>query len=671
MISVARRNTRDLARIKPSQTPWIAIRTSRMLQNTKVSLELTLREDFPIDRLRIELLRRSPCGQAAVEEEEKRGNYKSESRPLPREPHPTAFDRHTVWLEVCGAGQLIWRHAIMARVLSSSPKASSTPSHPRMLRFALALQLALPAIQSADEPADTGAVAGFFDAIEIVVPGSIDEDLLRARSLLDPAISAGSLLRSARFGSAAGGVPLQPGIRLIAPRLRTDWNSDLPFSLNNGALWSGRGSNAQLSAGALARVGPLVIVLAPELVYRQNDDFQTFTRPPVGPEADRHELASPFHMPPLSLDMPQRPGFDAATHLIAGQSSVTVESGPLAVGASTENLWWGPGLRNGIVLSSNAPGIPHLFIRTLRPIAVAIGTLEARWILGRLEESPYFDFDPTNDYRSLSAIALTFSPGVEPDLTIGFARAVYAPSSGPGVPVRAALDVFRNVGRPGSAPGDSLLTPAPDQLFSLFARWHFSRAGLETYFEWGRYEQPANFRDLLLMPGHSQGYSVGAQWARSLSDAITMRLHAEATYLEPSPSYRVRPVGDWYTSRSVPQGYTHQGRVIGASIGPGGSSQWLAADWLGPRWTAGIVAGRIRWENQAQYTYPDEYRFADATVFAGMRAGIGIGYLQANAQLISGLRYNYLFQAQPRSPIHHRGVDIRNHSITLTLSART
>ena len=81
-------------------------------------------------------------------------------------------------------------------------------------------------------------------------------------------------------------------------------------------------------------------------------------------------------------------------------------------------------------------------------------------------------------------------------------------------------------------------------------------------------------------------------------------MQLETTYLEKSATLRDRPVGTWYTSRAVPQGYTNHGQVLGAAIGPGASSQWLAVDYLGPRWNAGIFASRIRWDGEALYTFP-------------------------------------------------------------------
>lgn len=529
----------------------------------------------------------------------------------------------------------------------------------------LALPLLMTVMPAQVIPTDTLRETSMM-AERVVVPGSAEEDRLRSLDLLDPHAptsmlrSVSTTLEPTTSGDLVSWTPL-------APSLETMWNSDLPFSLNEGSLWAARGLNARVLLGVRGRIGPLSIVLAPEFLYWQNADYQTFSRPEEV-DRQRHRFASPFHYPPYSVDLPIRFGQESASSLGLGQSSVTIGAGPVSLGAATESLWWGPGIRNGLVMSSNAPGIPHLFARTSQPLDAGMGTIEGRMILGRLEESAYFDFDPSNDYRSISALALAFTPSFASGFTMGFTRSVYAPREDGGIPFSAALDVLRNVGRPAAEPGDSLLSPGPDQIFSLFVRWHLPDSGVETYAEWGRYEQPASVRDFLEMPHHTQGYTLGAQWARPVLRS-QFRLQTEVTSLEPSTSYRVRPVTEWYSSRRVPQGYTHRGRVIGASVGPSGSSQWLAADLIDEAWHGGLFLGRIRWENQAQFTYPPEYRYADVSLFTGLRAGIDLGIVALDLHFVQGIRYNYLFQVRPLGPFRHRGVDIHNRSVRFTVTA--
>jgi hypothetical protein len=500
--------------------------------------------------------------------------------------------------------------------------------------------------------------------------GSAGEEHLRLDRLLGRAPGPGSLIRSPSSETERLRSDATISVALVAPEIVSVWNSDLPFSFNEGTMWAGRGLSYRMMGGVRVDAGPITAILAPQVVHQANREFQVipFTNM-VDPT--RHPYSSPWHHRPASLDLPSRFGDGAFTVVDPGQSSLSATVGPVSAGFGTESLWWGPGIRNAIVMSNHAPGIPHLFLRTSGPLRTLLGELEGRWMVGRLDESEYFDDDPYNDVRSFSGLALELRPAFEPNLTLGFTRAVYAPSPAGRVEAAAAFDVFRSVGRPNSLLLDDLLRePGADQIFSLYGRWLFPAAGLETYAEWARSEQPSSLRDLLEMPHHSQGYTVGLQWAREIAGASALRLQGEATYLEPSASYRHRPVISWYASRPVPQGYTHRGQVIGASIGPGASSQWLAADYFRGRGTqVGAFAGRIRWDNEAFYRpLPRPFFSHDVSLFVGVRGGHAVGPVKVGAELSTGMRFNYLFQNWSRGfdPVH--AVDVRNHSLRLYVS---
>lgn len=511
------------------------------------------------------------------------------------------------------------------------------------------------------------------------------DGLMRLRTLSGPAedrarlaeLRGGSrfpMLRSASIFAPHREIgELQPiAFTAIAPELRSRWNSDLPFTANDGSLWAGRGGNAQLMFGFRAVFGPAELIVAPQVAYQQNAEFQVI---PLSRGIDdaRHPLSSPWYGRRETIDLPSRFGTGSYGTLDPGQSSLRVRIGRATVGAATENLWWGPAIRNAVVLSSNAPGIPHLFIRSAEPLPTRFGAFEGQWILGRLQESRYFDNIAANNVRALSGIALTLRPAFDPDLALGFTRVVYRVRS-PGIfPLGAAFDVFRSVGRPNSAAGDDFLREAgADQIFSLFARWAFPDAGFEAYGEWGRYEEPASIRDLLTAPHHSQGYTLGLQWVSAPEDRDAVRIQAEATYLEPSTSYRERRVISWYTSRPVPQGYTHHGQPIGAAIGPGASSQWAAADYLfGGRSQLGVFANRIRWDNAAFFAAGTHPFFGhDVSLMVGLRGGVSVRGFDVAAELSTGSRLNYLFQNFDSDWNDGRKIDVRNHSFRLTVSPR-
>lgn len=523
-------------------------------------------------------------------------------------------------------------------------------------------------------PVDTSGLPS--EALPLI--GSPIEDRARIEQLLGERPATGFLIRSlsTQLGGSGG-----PGLHasILDPSVETVWNSDLPFTTGQSPLWAGRGYSSLVTAGFRIGYGPLQVIVAPQVEYIQNLDFQTI--PPR--DSTRSRFASPWHFRDQSADLPLRPGDAPIASLGLGQSSVNLATYGVRIGLTTENEWWGPGLHNAIVMSNNAEGIPRAFASTDGPVRTPIGSFEGRWIVGALLESPHFDIDPENDVRALSGMVATYSPRWQPYLTFGAARTVYSAVDRPSeIPSRAldAITWWRNqIVGPDSTIADpdrleELLkargTPYQrEQLFSLFGRWIFPDDGFEVYAEWARTALPSSPIDFLNEPYHSQGYTLGLQFARPLRNAANVRFQGEATYLEQSSTFSSRPVPSFYVSEGVPQGYTNRGQSIGAQIGPGGSSQWLAGDYLGETHRAGAFGGRIRRENDVYYRGIDRFEVAhDVTLYGGLRAGTRIAGLDVGAEFAFGKRYNYLFQNALREAQGYAAVDRTNRTVRLILT---
>ena len=468
--------------------------------------------------------------------------------------------------------------------------------------------------------------AGLPRPATLVLVGSPAEARKRVDQLLGAPL-AGSSFRSP--SSMTRPMPVSnggPRIGLLLPTIRTSWNSELPYSLNDGALWAGRGLNAIVTAGVIAEHGRLRLTIAPELWSSQNLAYalpDPALAPPV--RAPRSAFASPFHGGEQSIDLPIRFGDVPERRLGAGQSSLVVDAGHVALGAATENQWWGPGIRNALLLSNNAGGFPHLFVRSARPVPTPLGMLEGRWIAGGLTESAFFDDDPGNDLRSIALLGVALQPRGTTGLVVGIARSAFGSAGSWGSALASFPRVFQGADDRGDpVPSDSAPGRAADALTSLFARWVLPASRAEVYGEYGRTELPRSVRDFLEQPAHSQGYLLGLQWlSHPLGTRGRLRVQAEATYVEQSTSYRFRPLGSWYTSRTVVQGYTERGQPLGAAIGPGGSTQWMAVDHLAAKWEAGAYLTRVRWladvQNQMRSPANNDFCRHDVSLLPGLR----------------------------------------------------
>jgi hypothetical protein len=495
--------------------------------------------------------------------------------------------------------------------------------------------------------------------------GTIVDDSARIGSIIGACWGDGSLIRSlASLTPVPSPVP-RLLISGLDPSLTSTWNSRLPVSANDGPVWAGRGLNVTASAGVQANFWRFRLIFAPALVTSGNRPF------PVIPSPDRLKsaFASPWHAGPMYADLPLRFGNQRYTRLDPGESAAELNFPVVTLGASASTAWWGPGIRNALVMSNNAAGVPRIYLRTGRPLSTRLGAVEAEWILGGLAESPFFDFDDRNNLRSLSAAVVTLRLSADTGLTIGGARGVYASVRRFGRLPGHFADVFTDWHRP---PMDGRVNRTSDQITSLFARWVIPKAGVAAHVEWAKVRLPASLRELFVNPQLGQGYTVGLEWANRMGSSTVVRVQAEATTLEQTPETVGGRTLEFYASHSVPQGFTQQGQAVGAATGPGSSSQYIGADVLNGPWRIGGSVGRIRFEDGAYYRPPSQGRFAwrthDVALFAGLNAGFDSRWLQMSGSVTRTLRMNYLFQTPNAFLPENTTFDVHNTTLSLTVT---
>ena len=70
--------------------------------------------------------------------------------------------------------------------------------------------------------------------------------------------------------------------------------------------------------------------------------------------------------------MPERFGNKRHNYFLLGQSSVKLNYQKFFFGISNENLWWGPSIRNSIMMSNHAQGFKHITFNTNKPIKLKL-----------------------------------------------------------------------------------------------------------------------------------------------------------------------------------------------------------------------------------------------------------------------------------------------------------
>jgi hypothetical protein len=383
---------------------------------------------------------------------------------------------------------------------------------------------------------------------------------------------------------------------VVPPELRAYANSRFPVGRNDGAVWQGRGLTTALEAGGVLTWRALTIEVRPLLLFNQNMD----------PDLAPVEVAGMpvYAYPWRKIDWPQQFGPDAYWSLDPGQSQVRVDAWGASAGVSTQNLSWGPSVRNPIIMSNNAAGIPHAFLATDGPLGIGIGKLEGRWIWGRLQQSDWFDPAVPTDDRFLTAIVLTYSPSFLSGLSLGLSRVFYEFVPPSGVPLEDYFAVFSAVRKKSQVgPDNPEGIDEFDQLLSIFGRWVLPGSGFEVFWEWARNDHSWELRDFLLEPEHSQAYTLGLVKSLEMSSNRLLSLGFELSHLERGTTFQVRSNGTYYEHGIVTQGYTQGGQIIGAAIGPGGNAQALWLDLYAPWGRAGTWLERQVHNNDAYYEW--------------------------------------------------------------------
>ena len=367
---------------------------------------------------------------------------------------------------------------------------------------------------------------------------------------------------------------------------QNQFNSHHPYGWNDGAMIPARGYQTMVSGGFYAKIGPLTIQLRPEYVSAQNRAFDGFA---VGrSDAELGGYINFYN----SEDSPERFGNGTYNKLFWGQSSIRLNAGPMSLGLSNENIWWGPGRRNSIMMTNNAAGFKHLTLNTIKPIRTPIGSFEMQIIAGKLENSGFTPLNVTansvgrelfkpynNDWRYLTGFNISYQPKWVPGLFLGFTRDFmsyhedldgfkdYFPFFTPVQKVNSGID------------GDPF---DRDQRLSFYARWLFPKAHAEVYFEYGVNDNAYNLRDFAGSPDHSRAYIFGFSKMVPLKyrkDQF-IEVNAEINQMSQSVDRLVRPAGGFYQHGGVRQGYTHLGQVLGAGVGSGGNLQSIEVNWV-------------------------------------------------------------------------------------------
>lgn len=469
-------------------------------------------------------------------------------------------------------------------------------------------------------------------------------------------------------------------LRILPLNYQALYNTKLPYGWNDGAMIPAKDYQHLISAGLYARYKFISLQLNPEWVHTSNPEFEAFT------PAHYDVIAARYHDFYNFIDLPQRFGTSDYSKINWGQSSLRFNFDPISIGISNENLWWGPGKRNSLLMSNTTPGFKHLTLNTTRPVNTPIGSFESQLVAGKLEGSGFPPMIPSrtylkdslyvpkpDDWRYFSGLTFTLQPKWVPGLFLGFSRSFQVYREDLGRKIGDYIPIFSPL---QSVKADEAINKR-DQYSSLFLRWLWPEEKAELYFEYGRSSPSGNLRDFSLEPENDRAYIFGISKLYPFFNRAkeSFQINFELAQLQQSTVKSVLDARAWYMNRYVRHGYTHRGQTLGAGVGPGGNSQSLDFIWHKGLKSIGLQMERYVHNNDFYYyAYVDsqDWRRHWVDISLGLHANWNYKNLIMNAGVkhISYINYQwYLLQLDPNQYFTN-GLDKFNVQLQMGLMYR-
>ncbi len=349
----------------------------------------------------------------------------------------------------------------------------------------------------------------------------------------------------------------KPLVMVLPLSLLTQFNSRQPFSENDGSLIAAKGLQTRLSGGVQVRAGFIEMQLAPELVWAANPAY------PVTP-AYGYNSGKSFQ------------------RIYPGQSTVQLVAGGFRAGISTANQWWGPGVKNSLLMTYQAPGFEHFFIGSRRPLKTPIGSIEWKLMGGWLRTDGDRSMENTHlqkadaifgtRKRYLSGLTIAYQPKWVPGLFVGLNRVIQTFSNDSLTSTFGSFEryfpVIALAAQKKNVVNEDLLDR--DQVASFFLRWLFPKQHFEFYIEYGYNDYKVNTRDYLMGTSHSAANIIGfKKLIPQKGKDRWIDIVLELTKMSQTPDYLVRNAGNWYEHSSIKEGYTQDNQIMGSVYGFG------------------------------------------------------------------------------------------------------
>ncbi|PZX47688.1 capsule assembly protein Wzi [Algoriphagus chordae] len=448
-------------------------------------------------------------------------------------------------------------------------------------------------------------------------------------------------------------------LELLPVLSTTVFNSNRPYGWGNYSMMNSAGVQTLLSPGVYGKLFFLNFQFRPEFVASQNKAYQGF-----GENYSDNTIFARFRYWNFG-DHPERFPKEYNSFAWLGQSYISLNAGPVALGVSTENIWWGPGQFTSLIFSNNARGMEHLFLRTSRPANIIIGTLEAELIAGRAEDTGVlpsqnqrlngiFARPFRGDWRYVTGLTITYQPVFLPKIYVGFNRTFQQYNEDVPDSFNGRFPVLEPFQKKNLFTNDNSVdydAKAQDQQVSFFLRYYNSKGNFEIYAEYGKQDHSYDWRDFILSPEHARAYLLGfSKLFKSGKQGEYFQLRGEIVQQAESVNRYIRYADlntlntSWHTHYQV-RGFTNEGQSMGVGIGVGANAQILEFSKVANLNKLGVLFQRI--ENQQDFYNRAFGENPNKRPWVDFSAGILWDHqwdrlvLSSKAQMIKGYNYQW------------------------------
>lgn len=452
-------------------------------------------------------------------------------------------------------------------------------------------------------------------------------------------------------------------LKLLPFFYNNQYNSHHPEGLNDGSMIPSQGYQTILSAGVYLKYEHLSIKLQPEFVHAANNVYDGYPLTRENPELATLRWAQYYFHTLNYIDQPEQFGTGTYSKLLWGQSSIRLTFNSLSLGFSNENLWWGPGMRNSLLMTNSAEGFAHFTFNTVKPVSTPIGSFEGQIIIGWLKESGYlppntevvdhngngFYAPKPYDGRYFNGMIVNYQPKWVPGLHLGLIRSFQMYHNEMGDAWGDYLPIFSAFSEDKSLPdeGEENNYKNRDQYNSVFMRFVWPKSHVEIYGEYGRSSNYWDKRDLIVQAEHSNAFNLGFRKLIVLNNKHDdhIQVGMEFTQLAKNANSILRGARSWYASAIVRHGYTHKGQMLGAGIGPGSNLQTLNIIWHRSLKSLGIEVERYVHNNDFHFENIKDIRMHWVDMSASLNGTWDYKNLLFNFKLkfVNAINYQWVF----------------------------